>query len=97
MYNHGGEGANMELLKQDSKRLGILFLGYILLAFGIYLTKLSTLGMSSWSVFHDGLSIVTGLSFGVITQLLGLVILILSMTFLQTKVLYIGLQDRLLL
>ena len=86
MYNHVEEGAFMSLLRQDSRKLHILFLGYILLAFGIYLTKLSTLGMSSWSVFHDGLSIVTGMSFGLVTQLLGLIILALSIAFLKTKV-----------
>jgi uncharacterized membrane protein YczE len=86
MYNHCEEGAIMEIFKQDVKRLPVLFFGYVLLALGIYLTKLSTLGMSSWSVFHDGLSIVSGLSFGIITQLLGLIILVISMVFLHTKV-----------
>jgi uncharacterized membrane protein YczE len=76
----------MNLFLDDLKRLPTLFAGFILLALGIYLTKLSGLGMSSWSVFHDGLSIQLNLSFGVITQLLGLIILLFSMLLLKTKV-----------
>ena len=86
MYNFFEEGAIMELFKKDIKRLPMLFLGFLILALGMYLTKLSVLGMSSWSVFHDGLSIAIGLPFGVITQLLGLIILILSMSLLKSKV-----------
>jgi uncharacterized membrane protein YczE len=86
MYNLFEEGVIMTLFKNDTKRLPMLFLGFITLSFGIYFTKLSLLGMSSWSVFHDGLSIVTGLSFGVITQLLGLIILFLSVILLKSKV-----------
>lgn len=76
----------MELFWKDMKRLPMLFLGFLTLALGIYLTKLSLLGMSSWSVFHDGVSIVSGLRFGVITQVVGLSILVLSMIFMKSKV-----------
>jgi len=76
----------MELFQKDIRRVPMLFLGFVTLALGIHLTKLSLLGMSSWSVFHDGISIVAGLPFGVVTQLLGLSILVLSMNLLQTKV-----------
>lgn len=76
----------MLLFKEDLKRIPMLFLGFVTLAFGIYLTKLSLLGLSSWGVFHDGVSIVTHLPFGVVTQLLGLSILVISMILLKTKV-----------
>ena len=76
----------MDLFKSDLRKIPRLLIGLVVLALGIYLTKLSLLGMSSWSVFHDGLSIVTNLPFGVVTQLLGLVILVLSMNLLKTKV-----------
>ena len=63
-----------------------MLLGFVLLAFGIMLVKRSGRGLPPWGVFHEGLSIVTPLSFGVITQLVGLVILILSVLFLKTKI-----------
>lgn len=77
----------MELLKKDIKRVPYLLLGFVLLGLGIYLTKLSLLGMSSWSVLHDGIAKnISGASFGIVTQVLGLVILGLSVVFLKTKV-----------
>ncbi len=76
----------MELFKEDAKSIPLLLVGYIILALGIYLTKLSLLGMSSWSVLHDGLTNVSGLTFGRVTQLLGLVIMVLSIFFLKTKI-----------
>lgn len=76
----------MDLFLKDIKRIPMLFTGYIVLAFGIYLTKLSLLGLSSWGVFHDGISNVAHLPFGVVTQLLGLTILVVSMSLLKTKV-----------
>lgn len=60
--------------------------GLVLLAIGIYLTKLSGFGMAPWSVFHVGLERVSGVPFGFVTQLVGLVVLVLSMILFQTKV-----------
>ncbi|AIO18895.1 hypothetical protein KQ51_01016 [Candidatus Izimaplasma bacterium HR1] len=77
----------MKLFLEDLKRLPKLFLGFIVLALGIYLTKISLLGMSSWGVFHDGLAIqVSWLSFGSGTMIVGAIILLLSIFFLGTKV-----------
>ena len=76
----------MNLLKEDLKHLPVLFIGYILLSFGMVLTKRADLGMNAWGVFHQGLSIQTGLSFGMITIYLGLIILALSMLLLKTKI-----------
>jgi uncharacterized membrane protein YczE len=72
--------------RDDLKRMPVLLLGYVFLAIGIMLTKRSTLGMAPWGVFHQGLMVQTGLSFGVITQLVGLVILLLSVVLLKTKI-----------
>jgi uncharacterized membrane protein YczE len=79
-------GENMRELKKDIKRLPITMVGFVFLSIGIMLTKRSSLGMSPWGVFHQGLSNVTGLSFGVITQLIGLIILLISVLVLKTKV-----------
>lgn len=77
----------MEVFKRDIKQIPMLFSGLFLLSLGIYLTKLSTLGMSSWNVFHDGVALhVPYMSFGVVTQVVGLIILVVSVVFLKTKV-----------
>lgn len=81
------KGVNWRLIKEDSKRLPVLFMGFILLSFGIYLTKISLLGMSSWSVFHDGFAKnLEGISFGEGIQIIGFSILLVSMIFLKTKI-----------
>lgn len=76
----------MQELKNDLKRFPITLIGYLFLAFGIMLTMRSGLGMSPWGVFHQGLSYFTGASFGVITILVGLVVLGISVGFFKTKI-----------
>lgn len=76
----------MTTLKIDLQRLPTLLVGFIFLALGIMLTKRSDLGMAPWGVFHQGLSIQLTLSFGVVTQLVGLFVLVISLVFLKTKI-----------
>lgn len=76
----------MRKLKSDLQRLPTLSVGFIFLALGIMLTKRSDLGMAPWGVFHQGLSIQLTLSFGVVTQLVGLFVLVVSLVFLKTKI-----------
>lgn len=76
----------MELLKEDLKKIPLLFLGFAFLAFGMVLTKRAELGMNAWGIFHQGLSVKLNISFGLATFLLGLVILGFSMLLLKTRV-----------
>lgn len=76
----------MNILNEDVKRLPVLLLGFFLLSLGMVLTLKAGLGMSPWGVFHLGLSEISGLSMGVVTQLLGLAILMLSVLLVKTKV-----------
>jgi len=76
----------METLKLDLKKIPILFIGFIFLSVGVMLTKRAGLGMDSWGVFHLGIANISGLSLGTIIQLVGAVILILSVTLLKTKI-----------
>ncbi len=76
----------MELLKEDLKRIPLLFLGFAFLSFGIVLTKRANLGMNAWGIFHQGLSVKLNLSFGLVTFLIGLVILGFSMLILKSRV-----------
>src|ERR1041384_3605088 len=54
-----------------------LFAGLVLYGIGMALMVESRLGLTSWDVFHQGLSQVTGLSFGLVVILLGIPILLL--------------------
>lgn len=76
----------MTALKEDVKRVPKLLLGLLILGFGIYLTKLSAFGMSPWAIFHQGLTVTTGIPFGFITQIVGVVVLITTMVLFRTKI-----------
>lgn len=76
----------MKTLMDDLREIPKLTIGFIFLSFGMVLTKRANLGMSPWGVFHQGLSVQFGLSFGVITIILGLIILGLSVLLLKTKI-----------
>jgi uncharacterized membrane protein YczE len=56
-----------------------LLAGLFLAAFGIVLTLRANLGVSPWDVLHGGLAERTGLSFGVVVQLVGAVVLAASL------------------
>ena len=56
-----------------------LYLGLFVSALGIVLTLRAELGTSPWDVLHAGLAGATGLSFGVVVQLVGAVVLVLGL------------------
>lgn len=56
------------------------------MSLGITFNRLSTLGLSSWNIFHEGISNHLPFTFGVVVQLVGLVILVISVIFLKSKV-----------
>ena len=58
------------------RRLPRLLAGIVVLALGIALMLQARLGVSAYDVLHQGLSKVTGLSFGTVVVLLGLAILV---------------------
>ena len=59
-------------------KLPILYMGFVLCALGLLLMRDAGLGMNPWGVFHMGLTNYTPLTFGQATQVVGLVILVLS-------------------
>lgn len=75
----------MRLIKKDLYKLAPLLVGFIVMSLGIVLIKRSDLGLFAWGVFHDGLSNVTGISFGNITRGLGFIILLFSMIVFKTN------------
>lgn len=66
-------------LKDTFKKFPRLFWGFAIVAVGISLTLLSDLGMNPWGTFHQGIALVTGLKFGTVSQLVGLIIIALSL------------------
>lgn len=67
------------------RRLAKLNLGLTVLGFGIALMLEAGIGLGPWTVFHQGLSLVTGLSFGRVMQGVGLLVLLLSWLFTGTR------------
>ena len=74
-------------MNEELQRIFRLFTGFLLLASGIYLTKIANLGLAPWGVFHDGLDQATNqtIGFGFLTLIVGAVLLIISVLFLKTK------------
>jgi uncharacterized membrane protein YczE len=64
-------------LPELRRRLPRLLVGIVVLGFGVALTLQAELGVSPYDVLHQGLSDLTGLSFGAVVVLLGLLILLL--------------------
>lgn len=54
-------------------------MGFIIIAIGTNMTRYSQLGLNPWGTLHEGISIVTGISFGRVTQLTGVFVLFMSL------------------
>jgi uncharacterized membrane protein YczE len=70
---NAADNANRRLTRRTIQ----LFAGLVLYGVGMALMVESRLGLTSWDVFHQGLSRVTGVSFGLVVILLGIPILLL--------------------
>lgn len=67
------------LLINDLKKIPRAMVGFLIMAFGTYLIKTMNVGMSPWDTLFLGVEGVTQVSFGVITQVFGLIIIGVSM------------------
>ncbi len=67
------------------QRLLQLNLGLMLLGLGIATMLNADIGLGPWNVFHQGLSLVTHLSFGRVMQIVGLLVLLLSFLLTGTR------------
>ena len=59
------------------RRLPRLVVGLTLFGFGIAMMVLSNLGLSPWEVFHQGISIRTGIPLGTVGIITGALVLVL--------------------
>jgi uncharacterized membrane protein YczE len=67
------------------RRLLQLNLGLMLFGLGIALMLRAGIGLDPWSVFHQGVSLRTDLSFGRVTQLAGVALIIVSYGLLRVR------------
>ncbi|WKX73578.1 YitT family protein [Streptomyces sp. XD-27] len=67
----------LRLAERPLRRLPQLFIGLGLYGFSIALTVRSALGVSPWSVLNEGLERRTALSFGMVSALVGVLVLLL--------------------
>ena len=62
--------------RELARRLPLLVAGLFLLGAGIAVSLRAELGVAPWDVFHQGVAEVTGLSFGLVVVLVGVVVLL---------------------
>lgn len=67
------------MLIKDIKKIPLLVFALFILSLGIVLVKQSGLGLDPWGVFHEGMSNLTGISFGLIIEIIGYIILLFSL------------------
>ncbi|MBN1683309.1 membrane protein [Candidatus Bathyarchaeota archaeon] len=60
------------------RKMPSLIIGLFLCAVGVISNLNSGLGLHPWGVFHLGISLKTGLSFGTVTQLVGFVVILIG-------------------
>lgn len=70
---------NLTVLSKTILKLPKLFLGFILSSFGITLMLTAGTGVNPWGTFTSGLVNITGMSFGNLSQLIGLTIILITL------------------
>lgn len=71
---------NFNELGQDFKKIPGLLLAFILIAYGILQMKDANIGMHAWATLNLGLMNITSLNFGQLSQIIGLVIILFSLS-----------------
>ncbi|MCR1898380.1 membrane protein [Irregularibacter muris] len=66
----------MENQNSIIKKMMVLNIGFFLCALGMMMMLYAGLGAGPWETFHQGLSVFTGLSFGRVSQVAGLAIIL---------------------
>ena len=70
---------NLTAIKKTLNHLPKLLLGFVVISVGIQLTLHADLGMNPWGTFHQGVSMISSFTFGQVTQLTGIVIILFSL------------------
>lgn len=75
-----------DIVVDYAKRTGKLLFGLLLYAFGLTLSIQANIGLAPWDAFSIGVSNITGLTYGNVSILTGIVILIVVAGFLKEKI-----------
>lgn len=67
-------------MKNSSKRVIRLFIGYFVCAIGMVMTMNANIGFAPWDVLHQGIANVTGLTIGKSNIILGFIIIIIDIS-----------------
>lgn len=70
---------NFERFLLDIKKIPALVFSFALYGFAISMQIDTNIGLAPWGVFHQGISQTTGLPFGFTTQLVGIIIVIITL------------------
>jgi uncharacterized protein len=70
---------NSKIIRRTSLRFLSLFCGFFIIANGLVFTIQANLGVNPWDVLHIGISYQTGLTIGRVMQLVGLLLVTLSL------------------
>jgi len=71
---------NKNILLYDLKRVPKLIFAFLIIAYGMVQMKDVSIGMHAWATLTLGLMKITNLNFGQLSQLIGLTIILISMT-----------------
>ncbi len=66
------------ILREYSKRLGILLLGQVISAVGITMMLNTNIGLEPWSVLHQGMAVSTGMTYGTAAMITGVVVIVVA-------------------
>ncbi|MCL2497908.1 MAG: hypothetical protein FWF06_04755, partial [Symbiobacteriaceae bacterium] len=56
------------------RRLAYLIIGLVIFSFGIVLTLQAHIGYSPWDILHSGISLTSGISIGLVSTIVGVLI-----------------------
>ena len=74
---HNRQAAGDKMKTYIKKFVNVIF-GVLLYSFGVYLSVQANIGLAPWDAFSSGLSNITNMSFGLITSITGIAILIVD-------------------
>ena len=70
---------NYTAWRKTIKNMPKLLFGFVIISFGTYMTIEANLDLNPWGTFHQGVSNITALTFGEVSQVTGLVIIAFSL------------------
>jgi uncharacterized protein len=70
---------NFKLLLGDLRKIPFLLISLIILSIGISLLRVAGFGLDAWGTLHEGISLSLKINFGVVSVIIGILILVISL------------------